>query len=224
MSLSRFQSLFRSRSSAVPEDRLEGRPPRGLRLLPDFVTPQEREEISAWIAAHVTWSGGSFSGNRKETYLEPSRPLPEWGRALGRRLREAGIFDADPDFFQLLSYQAGQGIARHVDRESLGEVVAGLTLGSSRVFEFARAGKRDAFEFALEERKDVSARLLLLAGDLYVISGEARHRWEHGVPFAKEDQFGGRVYPRSDGCSAIWRRVDRDAPWVAEFARSQVSA
>ena len=212
MNLSRFSSLFRSSPSAVPEDRLEGRAPRGLRLLPDFVPAQEREEISAWIAAHVSWSGGSFDGHRLETYVEPSRPLPEWGRALGRRLREAGIFGADPDYLHLFSSQAGQGIARHVDRDFVGEVVAVLTLGSSRVYEMARKGRRDA-----------AARVLLLPGDLYVISGRARHRWEHGVPVAKEDQFGGRVYPRSDGWSATWACVDRDAPWISEYTRSKAS-
>ena len=212
MNLSRFSSLFRSSPSAVPEDRLEGRAPRGLRLLPDFVTPREREELSAWIAAHVTWSGGSFDGHRLETYVEPGRPMPEWGRALGARMREAGIFDADPDYLHLFSSQAGQGIARHVDRDFVGEVVAVLTLGSSRVYEMARKGKKDA-----------AARGLLLPGDLYVISGRARHRWEHGVPVAQEDQFGGRVYPRSDGWSATWACVDRDAPGISQYTRSQVS-
>ena len=212
MNLSRFSSLFRSSPSAVPEDRLEGRAPRGLRLLPAFITPREREELSAWIAAHVTWSGGSFDGHRLETYVEPGRPMPEWGRALGARMREAGIFDADPDYLHLFSSQAGQGIARHVDRDFVGEVVAVLTLGSSRVYEMARKGKKDA-----------AARVLLLPGDLYDISGRARHRWEHGVPVAKEDQFGGRVYPRSDGWSATWACVDRDAPGISQYTRSQVS-
>ena len=135
------------------------------------------------------------------------------GRALGARMREAGIFGGDPDYLHLFSSQAGQGIARHVDQDFVGEVVAVLTLGSSRVYEMARKGRRDA-----------SARVLLLPGDLYVISGAARHRWEHGVPAAKEDQFGGRVYARSEGWSATWGCVDRDAPWIAEFARSKVSA
>ena len=217
MTLVVFRSLFRSSPSAVPpdvpKDRLEGRAPRGLRLLPDFVTSQEREELEAWIVAHVSWSGGSFDGHRLETYLEPSRPMPEWGRALGRRMREAGIFDADPDFFHLFSSQAGQGIARHVDRDFVGEVVAVLTLGSSRVYEMARKGRRDA-----------AARVLLLPGDPYVISGAARHRWEHGVPAATEDQFGGRVYPRSDGWSATWGCVDRDAPEISQYTRSKASA
>jgi len=213
MDLSRLHNLFRSSPSAVPEDRLEGRAPRGLRLLPDFVSPREREELAAWIVTHVSWSGGSFDGHRLETYVEPSRPMPDWARALGRRMREAGIFDADPDFFHLFSSQAGQGVGRHVDQDFVGEVVAVLTLGSSRVYEMARAGKKDA-----------SARVLLLPGDLYVISGAARRRWEHGVPSTKEDQFRGRVYARSDGWAATWGCVDRDAPEISQYTRSKGSA
>lgn len=223
MNLSRLRHLFRSSPSAVPKDRLEGRAPGGLQVLPDFVTLREREELAAWIAAHVSWSGGSFDGHRLETYVEPSRPMPEWARALGRRMREAGIFDADPDFFHLFTSQAGQGIARHVDQDFVGEVVAVLTLGSSRVYEMARARRRDASGFDLGARKDASARVLLLPGDLYVISGRARHRWEHGVPSVKEDQFGGRVYPRSDGCSATWGCVVRDAPEISQYTQSRAS-
>ena len=219
MNLFGFKNLLRGSPSAVPADRLEGRAPRGLRLLPGFATPQELEEISAWIAAHVTWSGGSFDGHRLETYVAPGRPLPEWARALGRRMQEAGIFDADPDFFHLFSSQAGQGIARHVDQDFAGEVVAGLTLGSSHVFEFYPPGKRDASGFDLGPRKAASARVLVLPGDLYVLTGRARSHWEHGVPAAKEDVFGGRAYPRTDGWSATWGRADRAAPELSHYTR-----
>jgi alkylated DNA repair dioxygenase AlkB len=196
-------------TSQIPKERLEGRPPRGLRLLPHFVTDRECEQITAWIAERVKWSCGSFQGNRMETYVDPRRPLPEWGQALGRRMREARIFAGAPDYLHLISYTAGSGLRRHVDRDELGEVVAGLTLGSSRVFEFAREGRAEA-----------AVRLLLMLGDLYVISGDARHRWEHGVPFTIEDHFGGGVYPRRDGISATWRCVVKDAPWIKEFTRA----
>jgi len=222
--MSLFRKPFRSGPPAVPQDRLEGRAPRGLRLLPDFVPLKEREEITAWIAAHVTWSGGSFDGHRLETYVEPGRPMPEWGRALGARMREAGIFGADPNYLHLFSSQAGQGIARHVDQDFVGEVVAVLTLGSSRVYEMARPGKRDPSGFPRGATKDAAARVLLLPGDLYVISGRARRRWEHGVPAAKEDPFGGRVYPRSEGWSATWGCVDKDAPEIARYVKAVVSA
>lgn len=214
-----FTTLFRARPPAVPADRLEGRAPRGLRLLPAFVTPRELEEIVAWIAANVSWSGGSFDGHRLESYVDPGRPLPEWARVLGRRMREAGIFEADPDFFHLFSSQAGQGIARHVDQDFAGKVVAGLTLGSNEVFELYRPGKRDAYGFDVGPPKRASARVLLLPGDLYVLAGRARYGWEHGVPAAAQDLFGGRAYPRSDGWSATWGCADRDAPEIAQYTR-----
>ena len=37
------------------------------------------------------------------------------------------------------------------------------------------------------------------------MSGEARYKWEHGVPFERVNQFGGRGLVRTDGMSASWR-------------------
>ncbi len=189
---------LRSRAAAVPADRFEGRPPRGLRLLPGFVSASEQEEIAAWIETHVTWSCGTSQGNRLETWVEPRRPLPDWSRVLGARMIEQGIFDEPPDYLHLIHYEAGRGIALHMDHECLGTAVAGLTLKSSRVFEFTRA-------------RHPPVRVLLLPGDLYVIAGEARYRWEHGVPRTRVDRFRGRDYERTDGLSLSWRRVIPDA-------------
>jgi len=60
--------------------------------------------------------------------------------------------------------------------------VAGLTLGSSRVFEFGR------------EKDWPTVRVLLHPGDLYVLSGEARHRWHHGVQSTPAYSFRGQDY------------------------------
>jgi alkylated DNA repair dioxygenase AlkB len=210
--------------SPVPPDRIEAaaRMPRGFYLLTNFAAPAEQEEITAWVAAHVSWSCGTSCGNRLETYVEaqesvsslrsPSapasaRPLPGWGVALGRRMLEAGIFDEAPNYLHLIDYKPGGGIPPHVDREELGEVVAGLTLGSSRVFEFRR-----------EEDGDPEVRVLLCPGDLYVLSGAARHRWKHSVPFTTADQHRGKVYPRSRCLSASWRRFPHGPTWISDFA------
>jgi alkylated DNA repair dioxygenase AlkB len=193
------------------EGRIEGagRVPRGFRLFPSFVEHAEEEAITAWIAAHVHWSCGTSCGNRLETFVEGPRPLPEWGNALGKRMVEAGIFDSPPNYLHLIEYKAGSGIPPHVDREELGEVVAGLTLGSSRVFEFRR-----------EEDRDPVVRVLLCPGDLYVLSGAARHRWFHGVPFTRADELRGQVHPRTDGLSASWRRFPHGRTWISDYARA----
>ena len=107
-------------------------------------------------------------------------------------MAEAGIFDDVPDYLHLIHYKAGSGIPSHVDREIFQEVGVGLTLQSSRVMEFTRP-------------KRPLARVLLLPGALYVMSGEARYKWQHGVPFEPVDRFQGRDFARTDGMSASWR-------------------
>lgn len=130
----------RGHAAEVPSDRIEvaGRVPRGLRLLPNFVPQARQDEITAWIAAHVSWSCSGYCGNRRETFMPGHNPLPEWGEALGRRMVEAGFFEAVPDHLHLIEYNAGGGFPFHKDCDEIGAVISGLTLGSSRVIEFRR--------------------------------------------------------------------------------------
>ncbi len=187
-------SVGRGHQAEVPADRLEtaGNAPRGLRVLPGFASEAEMHAITTWVDTCVRWSSGTLHGNRMQTWLATEGPLPPWGTDLGRRMVEAGIFRDLPDYLHLIHYKAGNGIPSHVDREIFQEVGVGLTLQSSRVMEFTH-------------RKRPLARVLLLPGDLYVMSGEARYKWEHGVPFERVDQFGGRGLVRTDGMSASWR-------------------
>ena len=185
----------RGHAAEVPSDRIEvaGRVPRGLRLLPNFVPQARQDEITAWIAAHVSWSCSGYCGNRRETFMPGHNPLPEWGEALGRRMVEAGFFEAVPDHLHLIEYNAGGGFPFHKDCDEIGAVISGLTLGSSRVIEFRR------------EDGPATIRALLRPGDLYVMSGEARRDWQHSIPFTEADQFRGQVYPRTNGISVTWR-------------------
>lgn len=191
--------IWGSRNADIPANRIEGRVPRGLRLFPGFVPESEQDDIAAWIDREVMWSNGSSQGNRLETWAEKQRPRPDWSRAIAERLIGSGIFDEEPDYLHLIQYKAGRGIASHIDNEFLGTTVAGLTLRSSRVFEFRR-GRR------------FPTRVLLMPGDLYVMAGESRYRWEHSVPRTPVDRFRGRDYERTDGFSVTWRRTEPDCP------------
>ena len=83
----------------VPRERIEAarRIPRGLRLLPNFVSGVQQSEIAVWIAGQVSWSCSGYCGNRRETYTPGHQPIPEWGEALGRRMHESGYFKGIPD-------------------------------------------------------------------------------------------------------------------------------
>jgi alkylated DNA repair dioxygenase AlkB len=103
----------------------------------------------------------------------------------------AELFPSPPDHVLLRRYERGVGTEPHIDREAYGPIVAGLTLGSSRIFHLTRGRSR--------------LEALLLPGDLYVMTGAARYRWRHGIPARLEDEFGGVRFPRTGGFSVTWR-------------------
>ena len=110
---------------------------------------------------------------------------------------EAGYFGAVPDHLHLIEYKEGGGFPFHRDCDEIGAVIAGLTLGSSRVIEYRR------------EDGPATVRVLLRPGDLYVMSGEARRDWQHAIPFKQADEFRGQVHPRSKCISVTWRYCSR---------------
>ena len=189
-------TIRRGHQVDVPADRLEtaGKVPRGLRVLPGFASEADMHVIATWIDAHVQWSSGTMHGNRMQTWLATDGPLPPWATDLARRMVDAGMFHDLPDYLHLTHYNAGSGIPSHIDREIFQDVGVGLTLQSSRVMDFTHP-------------RHPLVRVLLLPGDLYVISGEARHKWQHGISFQHADRFHGRNVVRTDGMSASWRCI-----------------
>ena len=170
-----------------------GRGPDGFRLLAGFVGEAEQRDIERWILNNFAWEERRHGALPSCEEYPQDKPIPDWAAALGRRMVAVGIFQSPPDHVLLRRYERGRGVTPHIDRAKYGPVVAGLTLGSSRLFRLTRDGTRSRLE------------ALLLPGDLYVMSGAARHRWQHSIPDALEDAYAGSVFPRRDGFSVTWR-------------------
>jgi 2-oxoglutarate-Fe(II)-dependent oxygenase superfamily protein len=181
---------------------ISGEAPRGFCLFPDFISALQQVEIMCWIRNNLDWSGFKDSvGNPAAVFLETQSSdnrFPAWGKALAGTLTDREIFGEPPDHMNVIRYDLGKGITSHIDRRgNFGNVIAGLTLGSSRLLELTR-----------EESSD-RVRILLLPGDLYVLKGPARHAWKHGIPAQVRDEFRGRIYERTPGISVTWRNLRR---------------
>ncbi len=176
----------------------EGRPclvtgnrPPGFRVIESFAGAAELDAIAHWIRGNFAWQ------KRHQGSLPPAEqyphhgPIPVWANALGERMVAFGVFSHTPGHVLLRRYDCGVGVEPHIDREEYGPVVAGLTLTSSRVFQLTKGTSR--FE------------VLLLPGDLYVMTGAARYRWRHSIPARAEDEFRGTIFPRTGGFSVTWR-------------------
>ena len=158
--------------------------PQGLRYQPAFVTAEEEQSLIAGIAALplAPFQFGAFEGKRRvasygwrydfgDHRLHAAEPVPDFIRPFAAR---AEAFAAVPPgairHVLLTEYATGAGIGWHRDKDAFG-IVLGISLGSACPFRFRRkAGDR-------WQRHTLQAE----ARSLYLMSGEARSIWEHGI-------------------------------------------
>lgn len=157
----------------------------GLRTATELMTiADEAELISRIDAAGLTpFQFGQFEGKRlTRSYgthydfashrLVEAEPMPEWLLPIRSRAAAFAGLAADQLVHALLiRYDPGSGIGWHKDRPAFDRIV-GISLGSDAELAFRR--RRDDGRF---ER----LRLRLPRRSTYLLSGEVRRQWEHGI-------------------------------------------
>jgi len=126
--------------------------------------------FQGWLGKRLTRSFG-WSYDFDTGRFAEAEPLPEWLDPLRRRAAE--FADLPPEALVqalLIRYDPGAGIGWHRDRPVFDHVV-GISLGHAAPMRFR---KRLASGF---ERFSV----LLAPRSIYHLTGEIRHRWEHGI-------------------------------------------
>lgn len=123
-------------------------------------------------------------------------PLPNWIAPIAEKLHVEGYFETIPDQVIVNEYLPGQGIANHIDCEPcFGETIVSISLNSSAVMDFIHTTSKKKVEICLEPRSLVS------------ISGDARHKWTHGIPQRKVDTIGSSKIARKIRLSMTFRKV-----------------
>jgi alkylated DNA repair dioxygenase AlkB len=188
------QSLF---------DDLEPQPIPGLTYSSDYITRDEeadllkRVEAGAWeteLKRRTKIFGWAYDESTGVAGAA-SQGLPDWLKRYARRLREDDYFPLTPDRVSANEYLPGQGIGAHIDRGGAQvETVGIISLGSAIMMDFTRIGY-ETRSFYLRPRS------------LLLISGEARHRWMHGITPRKSDRVGGLTLPRGRRVSLMFRAV-----------------
>jgi alkylated DNA repair dioxygenase AlkB len=156
----------------------------GLLYRPNFISEAEEADLMRTIETLPLerFKFRQYLGNRRVTafgyqydftsqVLEPAPPLPEFLEDLrGRVAQFAGLRREDIVQEQVLEYAPGAGIGWHRDKPEY-DVVVGVSLGAPAVIRYRkRAGDKWARATQLAEPRSV-----------YVMSGEARHEWEHSI-------------------------------------------
>ena len=124
-----------------------------------------------------------FTGNRRTVSfglhyafdgsgLREAEPIPDWLQPL--RARAAALAGREAEAFVhalVIEYPPGAGIGWHRDRPVFGEVV-GISLLAPAPLRFRRRAGAGWERFTLTSQPRSA----------YLLSGEARHQWEHSIP------------------------------------------
>jgi alkylated DNA repair dioxygenase AlkB len=160
--------------------------PKGLRYLPEFITPAEEACLLDFIDSNH-WLGDlkrrvqhyGFRYNYKSRSVFPSDylgPLPVELDVIAERLLALGLVDALPDQAIINEYEPGQGISAHIDcQPCFGNYIGSLSLLST---------------VDMHLKNPVTGELIvqkLAPRSLIMISDEARYDWTHAIPARKSD-------------------------------------
>ena len=164
----------------------------GLDYRDDFITAAGEaaltERLGALELAPFRFHG--WLGNRKtqsfgwrydfdDSSFTPADPLPKWLLPLRNSAAEfAGVAPEHLIHVLIARYDPGAGIGWHRDRSVFDKVV-GVSLGSAAKLRFRRR-TRSGFQ---------RANLTVEPRSAYLLSGEARHEWEHSIAPGEQLRF-----------------------------------
>ena len=183
----------------------------GLTYIPAFLTAGQQDrtldsiDAAAWMTSldravqHYGWRYDYRS--RSVTADMRIGVLPDWVEQLAERLyRETGTFDRVPDQAIVNEYLPGQGIAMHIDWQCFGDTVATVSLGDAWQMDFRTLGAD----------RSGTLRMVLAPGSALILSGDARHRWLHGIAKRRRERLErGGWRPRERRVSVTFRTVLR---------------
>ena len=164
----------------------------GLDYRDEFITRDEEAALIGQLGAMelAPFRFHGWTGNRKtqsfgwrydfdDASFSPTEPIPQWLQPF--RTKAAALAEVAPDdIVHVLAarYDPGAGIGWHKDR-GVFEKIVGVSLGSPAILRFRQRDGSSFKRFSLP----VDPR------SAYLLSGEARHAWEHRIVPGEELRF-----------------------------------
>lgn len=142
--------------------------------------------------------GYKYNYDTKNIY-EKTQDMPDFIQNLQDVLKEKclglDIIDEKYKFNQCIvnNYEKGQGISKHIDLKSFGNVIGCFTIGG---------GSTVIFRNGIEKEE-----IYVEPNSLYIMSDDARYKWTHEISPNKNDMVNGKRVPRSRRISVTFRSV-----------------
>eukprot|EP01084_Bolivina_argentea_P069413 126300_1 len=198
----------------------------GLIYIPNFITEKEEMEIKQqlinksdiWKYSKIQMKrrslqfGWHLDYEKMELYKAREKELvnipSEWIWICSRiqKWMEVKFNQKCKEFNQLIlnEYAPNQGIRDHTDRtHCFGPVICGLSLFNTCVLEF-----RD------KRNKNVVKPVLLYPRSVFIMTGESRYQWTHGIVDNKEHKFCGHRVRRGIRYSMTFRHAIQNSSEV----------
>lgn len=156
----------------------------GLTTIPNFITESEASELIKSIDQQE-WFGDGKQLRRVQQYgvvydykthqvnhHQTATPFPEWLKPIIQRLEiEKHISKPIKQVF-INEYVNHQGIGPHIDSLDFGPEIISITL-------------QDGCPWTFTRDKHASVTFMVPALSLLVLSGDARYKWKHEIPYSK---------------------------------------
>lgn len=128
------------------------------------------------------------------------RPFPRWLTEFAQRIHNDAPFERLPENCVINEYIPPLGIAPHKDYPAFGPTIACVSLGSDIVIDFENPAKR------------LRISVFVPARSFWVITGEARSGWTHGIAPRLTDLVNGVRRPRGRRVSVTFRTANVSTP------------
>ncbi len=176
----------------------------GLAYVEDYVTTAEERALleaidrEPWLAewARRRQIYGMSYGSAK-AHARILGALPSWVAPLAARVKREGFLVDDVVNVVVNEYAPGQGIGLHHDLPGFGPTVVAVSLGSPCLLDL------------VDPDGDRRTVLDVAPRSLWVLGGEARSRWMHGIAQRKADVLCGVPRPRGRRVSVTMRTARR---------------
>jgi alkylated DNA repair dioxygenase AlkB len=173
----------------------------GFSLRENYLSPDEEAELlnlvedGPWQAdwrRRIQQFGLGYAG---EIGGKPSwvRDFPQWLAKLGERVARDAGFERLPENCVINEYIPPLGIAPHRDYPAFGPTIACVSLGSDVILDL------------IKPDRSVRVPILIPARSLWVMTGEARTKWLHGIAPRLNDVVAGQRRRRGRRVSITFR-------------------
>ena len=195
-----------SESKVKPKEKSFEKIP-GFQLVENFIT--EAEESFVWkeiykrpwntqFKRRIQYYGLKHHDDEREKLICLGE-LPEFSTFIVERIMEQKFLPVEPGQLCINEYRPGEGLIPHIDKtQDYGDEVIGISLGSDIIMD-------------LISPKGEKIPIFLPRRSLYVLQGESRYIWKHGIPGRKTDKLeDGKILFRRTRASLTYRIVTKN--------------